>query len=173
MFHNDHLRYLIAGKDLCRHLVVGITNPDPTRIRDDPADPQRSLPQENPLTYFERYTLVTTALWEAGVPHSELSIVPFPINLPGLYRYYLPLEATFFLTIYDQWGRRKLKQFQTIGLITHVIWEKSLQEKGLSAGDIRRRMAEGRKWTHMVPSSTRKLMKQWGIPERIRGLYHM
>ena len=28
--HNDHLRYLLAGKALCRHLVVGLTNPDPS-----------------------------------------------------------------------------------------------------------------------------------------------
>jgi nicotinamide-nucleotide adenylyltransferase len=30
VLHNDHLRYILAGKELCRHLVVGITNPDPT-----------------------------------------------------------------------------------------------------------------------------------------------
>jgi D-arabinose 5-phosphate isomerase GutQ len=28
ILHNDHLKYLLAGKDLCRHLVIGITNPD-------------------------------------------------------------------------------------------------------------------------------------------------
>ena len=30
ILHNDHVKYLLAGKQFCRHLVVGITNPDPT-----------------------------------------------------------------------------------------------------------------------------------------------
>jgi hypothetical protein len=34
----------------------------------------------------------------------EISIVPFPINFPELYHYYLPMRATFFLTIYNEWG---------------------------------------------------------------------
>ncbi|MFC1888297.1 hypothetical protein ACFL4G_00935, partial [Thermodesulfobacteriota bacterium] len=42
VFHNDHLAYVLAGKARCRHLVVAITNPDPTLTRDDPADPDRS-----------------------------------------------------------------------------------------------------------------------------------
>ena len=29
LLHNDHLKYLLAGKKRCEHLVVGITNPDP------------------------------------------------------------------------------------------------------------------------------------------------
>jgi len=28
VLHNDHVKYLLAGKARCRHLVVGITNPD-------------------------------------------------------------------------------------------------------------------------------------------------
>ena len=35
VLHNDHFKYLMAGKAQCRHLVVGITNPDPTLTRRD------------------------------------------------------------------------------------------------------------------------------------------
>ena len=42
LLHNDHLKYLLAGKQRCRHLVIGITNPDPTLTRADPADPART-----------------------------------------------------------------------------------------------------------------------------------
>ena len=66
VLHNDHLRYLLAGKDLCRHLVVGITNPDPSLTREESADPHRSRPEANPLTYYERQALVRAALGEAG-----------------------------------------------------------------------------------------------------------
>jgi nicotinamide mononucleotide adenylyltransferase len=173
VFHNDHLKYVLAGKSRCRHMVVGITNPDPTLTRDDPADALRSDPTSNPLTYFERYTMVRAVLLEAGLNHAEISIVPFPINVPELYQYYLPLDATFYLTIYDAWGRRKLEQFQSAGLKTKVLWEKTPEEKGLRAGDIRRRMALGDPWEDTVPQATANLMKTWSIPDRLGKLYKM
>jgi nicotinamide mononucleotide adenylyltransferase len=171
VFHNDHLRYVLAGKSRCRHLIVGITNPDPLLTRDDPADPNRSSPLANPLTYFERYTMVRKVLLGASLEHAEFSIVPFPINLPALYRYYLPLDATLYLTVYDEWGKRKLDQFRAVGLKTEVLWTKDRNAKGLSAGEIRERMALGQAWEHLVPPETEILMKKWGIPARLKGLY--
>ena len=170
MLHHDHIKYLLAGKARCQHLVVGITNPDPTLTRDETADAQRSSPEANPLTYFERYTMVRAALVEAGLSLSEFSVVPFPINLPDLYQYYVPLEATFFLTIYDQWGRQKLQQFEKLGLKIEVLWDKPSHEKGLTGSDVRRRMATGEDWEDLVPDSVCDLMKTWRIPERIREL---
>ncbi len=170
VLHNDHLKYLLAGKEHCGHLVVGITNPDPFLTRDDPADPHRSKPQANPLTYFERYVLVQKSLTEAGISHEEFSVVPFPINLPQLYRYYVPLDAVFFLTIYDDWGRRKLEKFQSLGLKTQVLWVREPSQKGLSAADVRRRMAMGQPWQHMVPPCVRELLISWGVPGRLKEL---
>ncbi len=171
ILHNDHLSYLLAGKSRCRHLIVGITNPDPVLTRDDPADPDRSSPLANPLTYFERYTLVREVLLEAGVDHADFSVVPFPINLPELYRHYLPLHATFYLTIYDEWGRRKLDQFRAVGLKTELLWTKEPSQKGLSASDIRKRMFLGEDWAHLVPGGTKRLMNLWGVPRRLRELH--
>lgn len=170
MLHNDHLRYIMAGKARCKHLVVGIANPDPTLTRDDIVEPQRSLHAANPLTYFERYTMIQSALVEAGLPLSDFSVVPFPINFPDLYKYYVPLQAIFFLTIYDQWGRRKLEQFRALGLKTEVLWSKLAHEKGLSGTEIRRRMASEEAWEHLVPVSVRDLMLAWKIPERLQKL---
>lgn len=170
VLHNDHLKYLMAGKIRCKHLVVGITNPDPSLTRDNIADPHRSCPVANPLTYFERYVMIRSVLVEAGLPFSDFSVVPFPINLPELYRYYVPLEATFFLTIYDQWGRRKLEQFQALGLKTEILWRKSSHEKGLSGTEVRQRMVLGEAWEHLVPISVLDLMNAWKIPERLRKL---
>lgn len=170
VLHNDHLKYLLAGKKRCSHLVVGITNPDPTLTRDDPADPHRSLPSSNPLTYYERYILIQAALIEAGLEVLEFSVVPFPINLPELYRHYVPLDAIFFLTIYDAWGERKLKHFESLGLKTEVLWRKNPDEKGLSGAFIRKKMASGESWEHMVPPSTARLMKHWDLPGRLRNI---
>ncbi|MCK8602755.1 nicotinate-nucleotide adenylyltransferase [Desulfoferrobacter suflitae] len=170
VFHNDHLKYLMAGKARCTHLVVGITNPDPTLIGKDVSDPQRSSRLSNPLTYFERYTMVRAVLAEAGVRGEELSIVPLPINFPELYRFYVPLEATFYLTIYDGWGRRKLELFHSLGLKTEILWEKPPEAKGVTGGQVRKLIAEKGIWEHLVPPATACLIKKWNLEERLNKL---
>ncbi|WP_043637458.1 nicotinate-nucleotide adenylyltransferase [Desulfovibrio sp. TomC] len=169
VLHNDHLRYLLAGKALCDRLVIGVTNPDPSHTRHDPADPLRSLESSNPLTYFERAQLLHAVLAEAGLSPQEFFVVPFPINLPELYRHYVPLDALFLVSIYDEWGRRKLKYFESLTLHTHVLWEVPPEDKGLSATEVRRRMGAGEPWEHLVPPAAAGLLRQWRIPERLSG----
>ena len=173
VLHNDHLKYLMAGKSRCHHLVVGITNPDPRLTKEEDCDPHRSIPFANPLTYFERHTLVRAVLEEAGLSHNDFSVVPFPINFPELYAYYVPLQATFFVTVYDDWGRKKLERFRSLGLKTEILWERPLTQKGLSASDIRLRMARGEDWKHLVPPSTQRLMTLGDIPNRLRRWYEI
>jgi len=170
ILHHDHLKYLLAGKARSRHLIVGITNPDPSMIKDDPADPERSHAAANPLTYYERFVMVENALREAGIPDREFSIVPFPINTPELIKHYVPLDAVFYLTILDDWGRKKLAMFKSLGLKTEVLWEKPPEEKGLHSTDIRRLMIAGEPWEHLAPKSTIILAREWNIPQRLRKL---
>lgn len=170
VLHNDHLKYILAGKARCEFLVVGITNPDPTLTRSDPADPMRSAPAANPLTYYERCIMVREALVAAGASPTEFVATPFPINVPELYRWYVPMDATYYLTIYDAWGRRKLAMFQTMGLKTEVLWERPAAEKGLTATEIRRKMARGEPWEELTPEPAAALLKKWGVPERLRKL---
>ena len=159
ILHNDHLKYLLAGKAKCEHLVVGITNPDPCQTRDDAADLKRSSDQANPFTYFQRYQMVHAALTRTGLEEKEFSVVPFPINFPERYHYYVPLDATFFLTIYDDWGEKKLEMFQTLGLKTEVLWRRTPATKGLSATDIRAKIAAGEPWQHLVPPGVAEIVQ--------------
>ncbi|MYL85261.1 nicotinate-nucleotide adenylyltransferase [Desulfovibrio aerotolerans] len=169
VLHNDHLKYLLAGKALCHRLVVGVTNPDPSHTRHDPADPLRSLESSNPLTYFERAQLLHAVLTEAGLGPHAFFVVPFPINLPELYHHYVPMDALFLLTVYDEWGRRKLARFQNMGLDTRVLWDIPPEDKGLSATTVRRRMAAGEPWEHLVPPAAARLLRDWRVPERLAG----
>ena len=73
--------------------------------------------------------MVRGVLEEAGVEPSRYSIVPFPINIPELYRYYVPMDALFFLSIYDEWGKRKLDYFRSLALRTHVLREVQKPER--------------------------------------------
>ena len=124
----------------------------------------------NPLTYFERYIIIRAALLEKGLNYSEFSITPFPINLPELIKYYVPLDAVFFLTIYDDWGRQKKQYLESLGLQIHVLWEVTLENKGLSSSNIREAMINGEEWEHLVPLSVASFMKQWDIPLRLKEM---
>ena len=170
VLHNDHMKYLLAGKQFCKHLIVGITNPDPSLTRISEANPHRSTPIANPLTYYERYVMVQAALFEQGLKFSEFSIVPFPINVPELIKNYVPMDAVFFLTIYDDWGIQKKIYFRSLGLKIHILWEVPLEKKGLSSIDIRTAMIKGEKWEHYMPSSVVKLMKEWNIAQRLKEI---
>ncbi|BCO10787.1 nicotinamide-nucleotide adenylyltransferase [Desulfolithobacter dissulfuricans] len=169
VLHNDHLVYLLAGKERCNHLVVGISNPDPTLTRKDEADSARSSLEANPLTYYERYLMVRAALTGAGLRADEYSVVPFPVNFPELYRYYVPMDAVFYLTIYDSWGEKKLTMFTELGLKTEILWRRPREEKGLSSTEIRRRMVAGEKWTHLVPPAVARLAVEFNLGNRLAG----
>jgi nicotinamide-nucleotide adenylyltransferase len=170
ILHNDHMKFLLAGKKFCKHLIVGITNPDPSLTKDHDSNPHRSQPIANPLTYYERYVMIKESLLEKGMAFSEFSIVPFPINVPELLKYYVPMDVVFFLSIYDDWGRQKKKYLESLGLKVHVLWEVPLEEKGLSGSDIRESMIRGEPWEHLLPSVVVKLVKKWNIINRINLL---
>lgn len=160
----------MAGKSRCRHLVVGITNPDPSLTGEEVSDPHRSDEFANPLTYFERCVMVRAALSAEGVSADELVVVPFPINFPKLFKYYVPMDAKFFLTIYDEWGREKLNRFRSLGLEVEVLWERSPAEKGITGKEVRSGIVAGDAWETLVPESTRHLVQEWGVPDRLRRL---
>lgn len=167
ILHNDHMKYLLAGKERCRHLVIGITNPDPTLTKTDHADTDRSKASANPLSYYERHCMVRAAMSELGY-YNEISIVPFPINLPELYRYYVPLDATFFLTIYDAWGEKKKQIFESRGLKTEVLWRNAISEKGLTSTLIREKMIKNEDWQSLVPRVVVDLAHTFKIVERLQ-----
>lgn len=169
VLHNDHLRYLLAGKERCDHLVIGITNPDPTLTADESAAPERSAEANNPLTYFERAVMVRHAMLEAGVPLDSFTIVPLPINRPELIANYVPADAVYFLTIYDDWGREKKQRLEGLGLTTEVMWDKPESEKGITATQVREALRSGGDWTSLVPTAVAKLIRTWRLQERLAG----
>ncbi len=170
VLHNDHLAYLIAGHSECEHLVVGITNPDCREALAEDVDPDRSRADANPLTYYERMIMVKCALYDCGLHEADFSVTPLPISFPEQYWQYVPQNALYLLTIYDDWGRRKLEYFQSQGLRTYVLWEISEDCKGLSAARVRQAMAQGEPWEHLVPKSTALLCKAWRVPQRLQQL---
>jgi nicotinamide-nucleotide adenylyltransferase/phosphinothricin biosynthesis protein PhpF len=148
--HLGHLEYLLAGADRCDVLVVGITNPDPWTVRQEAADPARSLGSANPFTYYDRYVMVTESLVGAGVGRERLRVVPFPHSFPERLAHYAPRDAVYLLTVYDDWGRDKLARLGALGLRTEVMWERT--DKPVNGTRVRSAIHAGQPWEHLVPA---------------------
>jgi len=154
VFHNDHLKYMLEAKKKCEHLIIGICNPEADLMKYTKANPHRSKRSANPFTFFERAMCIKNAMMERGINREEFDIVPFPINFPDKIFNYVPMDAKFYLTIYDEWGREKYKTLkEDLKLDVEVLWEVPLEKKGISASDIRKNMQQGKPWKHLVPNS--------------------
>lgn len=164
--HVGHLEYLLASKQACETLIVGITNPDPRFVMEEPSNPARSRADANPCTFYERYLMVEAALLEAGVPSEALRIVPFPHSQPELLHLYAPSEALYLLTVYDEWGQVKVDRFGAIGLATRVLWRR--KKKVTSGTEIRQLISDGDpSWSRLVPPAVARVIRDRGIDHRI------
>jgi len=168
--HNDHLNYILAASERCKNLVIGITNSDPLHMKSERADPNRSRPEANPLTFFERYCMLRAVLLEAGFKTELFEIVPFPINHPSYIKYYVPAFAKFFFTIYDRWGEEKLKRLKNAGFQTEILWQKDLSQKGITSTMVRKRILEGNDYQNLLPPSAYQMVKDWEIASRLRKI---
>ena len=105
--HIGHIDYILGAKAQCRFLLIGITNPDPSSRNYDQASSHRATSSANPFTYYERMLMIRRTMMGMGISLDEFEIIPFPINFPERLRYYAPLDAVYFITVFDNWGYRK------------------------------------------------------------------
>ena len=168
ILHVDHMEYLLAGKKRCEHLLVGIANPDISMTKYSDKNPQRSSSRANPLTYYERFQMIRVAMLDAGVNFSEFDIVPFPINYPELLYNFVPLNAKYYMTINDEWGREKQAMLESLGCDIEVMWTRLGNEKGINATDVRKLIYSKGEWAHLVPKSVYKYIIENGIDKRIQ-----
>lgn len=169
--HNGHMEYLLEGMQRCDYLYVGITNPDPGLTAYNQVDPKRSLPKENPFTYFERLEMLRDSLLEYGIDRAKFEIVPFPINYPELLKYYVPTDAVFFVTIYDEWGETKLKELQSLGFEVDLMWKRSMDERLTTGKTVRRLIASDKEWEYLVPKSVFKYIKENKLDLRLKNIF--
>lgn len=168
--HFGHMEYLLAAKKRCNYLFIGIANPDPGLTKDNIADLKRSKPEENPFTYYERLIMLREAMVESNINRNEFEIVPFPINVPELIKYYVPMDALFFITIYDDWGKHKLNTFEKLGVKTDLMWARTLDERFTTGKYVRQLIATNEPWEHLLPVSVVKYIKTNKLDLRIKEL---
>ncbi|MCZ6672423.1 MAG: nicotinate-nucleotide adenylyltransferase [Verrucomicrobia bacterium] len=169
--HNEHLKkYILAAYKQCEFLIVGITNPDPALTGEHAAAPHRTQEASNPFTYYERALIVQASLLEAGLGWEDFMVVPFPINKPEYIKYYVPTDATFFMTIYDKWGHAKRELLENQGFRVEVLCEEESRDGTISSTQIRERMAHSGPWEKLVPEAAARVIKQRKLDQRVARL---
>jgi len=170
VLHIGHMEYLLAGKKRCEYLLIGITNPDVSMTRFTKANPHRSSSIANPLSYYERFRMITEAMIEAGVKRNEFDIVPFPINYPELLFNYVPKNAKFYMTIYDEWSIEKLNLLKSLGCDIDIMWTRTNDEKVASGTQVRKCIIHDEPWQHLVPRSVYNYVVNNGLDIRIKKM---
>jgi nicotinamide-nucleotide adenylyltransferase len=165
-FHLGHLEYTLAALRRCEHLLIGITNADPSLILPEAADPERHKPEANIFTFFERQWMIRAVLVDASVDLTRISIVPFPIHHPERWRFYCPPETVQFLRVFSAWGQEKLQRFQAAGYRVEVLDANAVKE--ISGSEVRRCLLEGQGWEELVPRGVASVLGEIGAVERVR-----
>jgi cytidyltransferase-like protein len=155
-FHNGHLEYLRGAAARSERVFVGITNPDPWRIKEEPTDPLRHLPESNPFTYTERLLMVESVAADEGIP---VHVIPFPVNEPELWPAYVPDGITQYLRLFSEWGGTKLDRLRDAGYDVVVLDEGV--EKGISGADVREAMRGGAAWEPLVPPAVARVIRSF------------
>jgi cytidyltransferase-like protein len=156
-FHNGHLEYLTGAAARSAEIFVGITNPDPARIRPEPTDPLRHLPESNPYSYAERLLMVKAAAADAGLEPGAVHVIPFPVNEPELWPAYVPDGVTQYLRLFSEWGGTKLERFREAGYDVVVLDEGT--GKGVSGADVREALRAGGDWESLVPPGVARVIR--------------
>jgi nicotinamide-nucleotide adenylyltransferase len=157
-FHNGHLEYLRGAAERSDEVWVGITNPDPARIKPEASDPVRHLPESNPFTYAERLLMVKAAAADLGLEPATLHVIPFPVNEPELWAAYVPEGVTQYLRLFSTWGGTKLERLREAGYEVVILDEGA--EKELSGIEVRDALRVGGDWERLVPAGVARVLRE-------------
>jgi len=157
-FHKGHLEYMRGAAERCDELWVGITNPDPLRVKPEASDPARHLPESNPYTYGERLLMVKAAARDLGLAAERVHVIPFPVNEPELWRAYVPDRVTQYLRLFSAWGGEKLERLTEAGYEVVVLDEGA--EKEISGAQVREALRAGEDWEPLVPPGVASVLRE-------------
>lgn len=150
-FHNGHLEYLKLALDRCQSLLVGITNPDPFQTASEATSNHRHLEESNPYTYFERQVMIRDTLADEGVDPKRIIYIPFPVNMPDRWRYYLPTGVVHYMRVFSPWEQAKADRLRDAGYDVEILQPGAVKE--VEATSVRQLMLRGEDWKALVPAA--------------------
>ena len=160
-FHNGHLAYLLAALKKADQVYIGLT-----RVLTEPGigedvAPHRLQRDSNPLTYFQRYTLISAALHDTDIDPGRWRVGPFPIETPERLPEFWPLDLPCLTTIKDPWNARKIQELEALGYAAPVLTVDPLPTIR-SGTEIRAAIRAGDPaWKDWVPHGAVALLEQW------------
>ncbi len=155
-FHNGHLEYLRGAAERSDEIWIGITNPDPARIKPEPSDPVRHLPESNPFSYADRLLMVKAAAADLGLDSAAVHVIPFPVNEPELWPAYVPKGVTQYLRLFSEWGGTKLDRLRGAGY--EVVVLDAGADKAVSGSEVRDALRNGGDWESLVPNGVARVV---------------
>ena len=157
-FHNEHLDYVLAAKQRCQHLLVGITRYDYQRSHCQKS--HRLTLEANPFNYRDRALMIKEALLQAGLSCKEFDITPFPIDNPESLPAFIPYNVTCYTTIREQWNKEKANILKKAGYPVDILWE-NYDPKQVSGSMIRTLIRQGsEEWKALVPAGAIRAIEQ-------------
>ncbi len=140
--HIEVLSELLAEE---RPLFVGITNPDAAELGEQSSSPHRHLQSANPFTFYQRSQMIEAQLRIMSV-RNIVTLVPFPLDRPQVWRDYVPLNATQVVRVFSTWELEKVQRLRDGGYKIRVITGDN--DSRVSGTDMRAAMDEKRSWRH-------------------------
>jgi cytidyltransferase-like protein len=155
-FHVGHLTYLRAALEGCKTLIIAITNPDPAAIREEAEASHRHRSDANPYSFFQRQIMIRETVLDEGVDLRRVVFIPFPINFPERWKYYVPPGTVQFIRVFSDWERKKVERFREAGYVVEVLHPGAVKE--VEAKDVRALMESGGDWRSLVPSAVARVI---------------
>lgn len=172
VMHMGYMEYILAAKMRCRKLIVGIGNPDMTHLQFNRFQKGGMREKTNPFTYYEKMQMIRLALADFGIKGDEVEFTPFPLDTPKLLGNYVPDNAVFYMTVFDDWALEKKELLEEkMGYHTEILREGKEEEKKITSLLVLKTMASGGSWESMVPRSVAQYIKDHRLDKRVRELW--
>ena len=160
-FHNGHFDYLSQALQKSRHLFIGITNPDSSSVVEDNSDSHRHLASANPFPYYVRAQMIARSIIlnvELSERINDITIVPFPISSPKLWKDYLPSNVVQMIRLLDPWDNKKQAVFLEYRFEVVVLDGMRI----VSGTEIRRDIdLKNNVWKEKVPTGSKHVIEDW------------
>lgn len=155
-FHKEHAKYVKWAYEQCEELIIGITNADPSHVREESADPDRHEPEKNPYSYYQRMYFIESYLVDDGMTNTH--IAPFPINKQELWNHYAPESITHYVRVVEEWDEEKVSRLKKRG--RDVV--STSGDRSVSGTQVREFMRSGEDWGDLVPESVEREIRSQG-----------
>ena len=153
-FHKQHFEVVESVRSKYAHIIIGITNPDLTRLNQHAESSHRHTDDANPFDFAARREIVLASL--RYLP--EVEVIPFDLETPKSWQ--VPTETTFAIRIFSSWELSKQKLFESNGYRTELL---DPPAQKLSASSIRAQLMAGNTaWQEQVcPSAIDEILLAW------------